>query len=160
MRKFLAFVFLLGSIGGAYAQAGPPPTGPAYSFVCNASVASSFTTPANSAAVVGVQGKGIYICGWHATTLPQTNVNSQATFQLFATTSTSTNTCLTTTPSIALTPVNGVTSTAPSVDHGTVAGLFTPNTATISASTLCLVVGGASAPFTANLQILLYYGQY
>ena len=159
MRKLLVFLFLL-IPNLAFAQAGPPPTGPAYSFPCNAYVASGFTTPANSMAVLGVQGKNIYLCGWHASTLPTTSINSQTTFQLFATTSTSTNTCLTTTPSIALTPLNGVTATAPSVDHGTVAYTGLPISGTLSASSLCLVVGAASAPFTSNLQIMIYYGQY
>lgn len=131
-----------------------PPTGPPYVFTCNANTASSFTTAATSTLVAGVAGKGIYICGWHAST---TNTSTAATtFQLTFTNATTTNTCLTSTPSSPLTPANGVTSTAPSVDHPGTGMLNAPQVSTsVSPSSICLTVGGVAA-----LQFMLYYGQY
>ena len=150
MKKLLLALCLWPSL--ALAQG--PPTGPPYVFTCNANTASSFGTAALSTVVAGVAGKGIYICGWHAST---SNTSTAATtFQLTFTNATTTNNCLTSTPSSALTPANAVTSTAPSVDHPGTGMLNAPQVATtVSPSSVCLTVGGV-----ASLQFMLYYGQY
>lgn len=153
MKKlFLALAFSLGL--GSLALAQGPPTGPPYVFTCNQNTASSFTVAATSTAVAGVIGKGIYICGWHAST---TNTSTAATtFQLTFTNATTTNTCLSSTPSVAMTPPNAVTSTAPSVDHPGTGMLNAPQVATtVSPSSVCLNVAGVAA-----LQFMLYFGQY
>lgn len=164
MKKLLALAFLLGSISVANAQAGPPPTGPAYSFPCNASVASSFITTANASQVVApVLGKNIYVCGWHASTLT-TITSAQTAFQLSFSGTTSNPGCNNTT-STYITPLNGVTPAAPSVDHGTVAAFSGPvpvgglSSLTASPASLCLSVQSAGGA-AANLQIIIYYGQY
>ncbi len=152
MRKLLLALCLWPSL--ALAQG--PPTGPPFQFPCTTNIASSFGVAAVSSAIVGVQGKSIYICGWHAST---TNASTAAvtTFQLTYTSATTNNNCLTSTPSSNLTPVNAVTGTAPSVDHNTVASLFVPQQATsvVTPSSVCVTVGGAN-----SLQLLVYYGQY
>jgi hypothetical protein len=153
MKKLLLALGLgLGLCHTTFAQG--PPTGPPYVFTCNQNIASNFTVVATSTAVAGVIGKGTYICGWHASTA---NTSTAATtFQLTYTNATTTNTCLSSTPSAAMTPFNAVTSTAPSVDHPGTGMLNAPQvTPTSSPSSVCLNVGG-----TASLQFILYYGQY
>ncbi len=153
MKKLWLALWLLLAPSLALAQG--PPTGPPFQFPCITNIASSWNVAALSSAIVGVPGKGIYICGWHATTL-STSAGA-TTFQFTYTTATSNANCLTSTPSTPLTPINGVTSTAPSVDHNPVAGLFVPiqPTTVVTPSSVCLTVGGV-----ANLQLLIYYGQY
>ena len=146
MRKLL-WLLLLGALcNPALAQQGSP-TGPAYNFFCNNSVPMSWSVAATtSTLVVGSGIKGIYICGWHATTA---NTSSQSTFQL--------GYGATATTSTLLTPPLGISSTAPSVDHIDFGALSVPSvSATTSPNNLFINVGGAGN----SVQFLLYYGQY
>ncbi len=158
MKKLLLLALLLVP-SLAFGQG--TPTGPPYVVLCNASIASNMIGGAVSTMIQGVSGKGIFICGWHASTL-NTATGSQSTFQLGYTNSTTNNTCSTTVASIALTPFNGVTATAPSVDHPGTGMLAVPLQAasTVSPSSLCINVGAASGQGIPNIQIILYYGQY
>ncbi len=157
MKKLLALLLLWPSL--AFGQG--TPTGPPYVVTCNSSIASSFVGGATSTMVQGVSGKGIYICGWHASTL-NAAANSQSIFQLAYTNSTTNNTCSTTVASVALTPFNGVTATAPSVDHPGTGMLVVPLQAasTVSPSSLCFNNINATGQGIANVQFLLYFGQY
>jgi hypothetical protein len=152
MRKLWLLLWLF-LASPALAQG--PPTGPPYVFTCNQSSAYSWGgTAATSQLQAGVAGKGIYICGWHGSTL-STSAGA-TTFQLTFSNATTNSTCSTNVPSTVLTPLNGVTSTAPSVDHPGTGMLSVPQVAsTSSPSSLCINVGGVS-----NLQFLLYFGQY
>ena len=146
MRKLL-WLLLLGALcNPALAQQGSP-TGPAYNFFCNNSVPMSWSVAATTSTLVAGSGiKGIYICGWHATTA---NTSSQSTFQLASGTTLAT--------SAALTPPLGVTSTAPSVDHIDFAAYSTSLfAATSSPSNVFINISGAGT----NIQFVLYYGQY
>lgn len=150
MRK-LFWLFLLLPLWAlapprASAQQGSP-TGPAYNFFCNQSVPMSWTVAAVSSQLVAGSGvKGIYICGWHATT---TNTLSQSTFQLGYGPTAATSTILT--------PALGVNYTAPSVDHIDFGSLSVPPvSSTTSPNNLYINIGGLGV----NLQFLLYFGQY
>ncbi len=152
MKKLCLAFWLLLVPSLAWGQGAP--TGPPYLLSCNATSAYNWTTAATSTLMPGVAGKGIWICGWHATTL-STSAGA-TTFQLTFSNATTNSTCSTNVPSSVLTPLNGVTSTAPSIDHNQAAGVFvSPVAQTSSPSSLCINVGGV-----ANLQLLLYYGQY
>ncbi len=152
MKKLWLALWLLLVPSFAFGQGAP--TGPPYVITCNVSSAYSWTTAATSTLQPGVAGKGIYICGWHGSTL-STSAGA-TTFQLTFSNATTNSTCSTNVPSTVLTPLNGVTSTAPSVDHPGTGMLAVPQVATtVSPSSLCVNVGGV-----ANLQFLLYFGQY
>jgi len=150
MRKLLwlllALPLLWLPLPRVQAQQGSP-TGPPYNFFCNQSIPLSWSVAAVGSTVVpGIAGKGIYICGWHATT---GNTSSQSTFQLASGTTLAT--------SAALTPPLGVTSTAPSVDHIDYAAYSTSLfAATSSPSNVFINISGAGT----NIQFVLYYGQY
>ncbi len=157
MKKLALFLLLLSS--PAWGQGAP--TGPPYIISCNSSIASSFVGGATSTMVQGVSGKGIFICGWHASTL-NAAANSQSIFQLTYTNSTTNNTCSTTVASVALTPFNGVTATAPSIDHPGTGMLSVPlqPASTVSPSSLCFNNINATGQGIANVQFILYFGQY
>lgn len=155
MRKLLAalffwFIWAIWFIWGTplLAQVGPPNqvqcNNIAYASALAAAGTVALTTPVNYASspaggLVGIAGKSIYICGWHAT-------GAAGGFQIVTGTGA---TCGTGT--IALTPAFSVTTTAPSQDHIDYATLSVP-----AGNNVCLTTTGTVTTFSFGL----WYGQF
>lgn len=153
MKKLLLALALLLSPNLCLAQQAI--VGPANGILCGSSFVSAFSIASQYTLVPGKQvngqNQGIFICGYSASTL------STAVFQMTTTSAASTD-CRATPTSTAITPPHGVNSTAPVVDHIDFAFQQAPVLiAPTSPSTLCLFVGGSSAP---DLRFILYYSQF
>jgi hypothetical protein len=142
MRKLVAALafFWLACVAPALAD---NTVGPTNQIICNKTVALTIASATTTSAIAGVAGQSIFICGWHVTT---TQAATFPTFQFEY--GTQGGPC--TTPT-AVTPAFGVTNTAPSADHVSIATIQTP------AGTQFCVVSGAT---TTNLAIELYYSQF
>lgn len=147
----LALCWLLLTLGlSSETKAQPAIVGPANAIICTTVFQSSFTTTSAFTLVTGQTNKGIYICGWSMST---TNTASQTTFQL----SYMTGPCNGGGTSTFITPVHGVQSTAPYVDHIDYAFTSAPNTGlTATPNNVCLLTGGTGN----NIAVMLYYSQF
>jgi hypothetical protein len=143
MRKLVTALTLFLSLACAVPALADNTVGPTNQVICNQAAALTISSATTTSVVAGVAGKSIFICGWHVTT---TQTATFPTFQFEY--GTQGGPC--TTPTV-VTPAFGVTNTAPSADHISIATIQAPT------GTQFCVVSGAT---TTNLAIELYYSQF
>jgi hypothetical protein len=117
--------------------------GPTNQVICNKAAQLTISSATTTSVVAGVAGQSIYTCGWHVTT---TQTSTFPTFQFEY--GTQGGPC--TSPTV-VTPAFGVTNTAPSADHISIATIQIP-----SGNQVCVVSGTN----TTNLAIEFYYSQF
>lgn len=147
--RLLLVLALSCGTSGAWAQGGQ--VGPANAILCGTVTPSVFNTSSAFTLVSGQANKGIYLCGWSAST------PSAANFQLTFTVSTPAPDCRANPISTAITPPHVLTSNAPVVDHMNFAFAQVPLvTPTASAGNLCLIQTGSAQV----LDFMLYFSQF
>lgn len=143
MRNIKLLLALLLSLGLACPAFADNTVGPTNQVICNKFVALTVSSATTTSVATGIAGQSIFICGWHVTTI------QTATFPTFQFEyGTQGGPC--TSPTI-VTPAFGVTNTAPSADHISIATIQAPQGAQFC------VVSGAT---TTNLAIEVYYSQF
>lgn len=138
----LALGFFLCLLALSPAQAQPTAIGPANAILCNKMAAVTAASATTTAAISGVAGQAIHVCGWEITS----NQSAVTTWQMeYGTQGTPCGTPTTVTPAMS------ITSTAPAVDHAGFASFDIP-----AGAQVCIVTTGT----TVGIQALIFYSQF